>query len=87
MNWIHKATFLPVQTKYFDKAGENYRTYDALNVETIAGFPTVTASRMSDNRLGGFTEMSYTSVEYDRGIGDDLFTERYLRNAPRRELR
>jgi len=86
-SWIHKATFIPVQIKYFDAKDENYRTYDALNVETISGFPTVTAARMSDSRIGGATEMQYTGVEYDQNIDDEIFSERYLRNAPRKELR
>ncbi len=87
VSYIHKATFLPVQIQYFDAQGENYRTYEALNVDTIKGYPTVTAARMSDKRIGGSTEMSYSDVQYDKGINDAIFSERYLRNPPRRELR
>ncbi|MFC4348493.1 outer membrane lipoprotein-sorting protein [Kordiimonas lipolytica] len=85
--YIHKATFLPVQIKYFDEQGENYRTYDALKVDMVNGIPTVTAARMSDSRIGGSTEMRYSDVSYDQGIDEDIFSERYLRNPPRRELR
>jgi outer membrane lipoprotein-sorting protein len=85
--WIHRGTFIPVRTEYYDGAGKIYRTYEALAVETIAGFPTVTRSRMSDTRTGGQTIIEYTDVKYDVGLTDDLFTERYLRNAPRKYLR
>jgi len=64
-----------------------YRTYSALKVEEVDGFQTVTQSRMSDSRIGGYTEMSYSDVKYNVGLADELFSERYLRNPPRRELR
>lgn len=87
ISYIHKITFLPVQIQYFDAQDANYRTYDALKVETINGFNTVTAARMSDSRIGGSTEMRYSGVSYDKGIKEDLFSERFLRNPPRKELR
>jgi len=86
-SFIHKSSFLPVQIQYFDKNGENYRTYDALKVDMIDGFATVTAARMTDTRIGGNTEMHYTGVTYDKGIKEAIFSERYLRNPPRKELR
>lgn len=86
-NWIHKTTFLPVKTQFFDKSGKLYRTYEALKVETIDNFPTVTKSRMSDSRIGGHTTMSYRSLKYNLDLPENIFTERYLRNAPRKYLR
>lgn len=86
-NWIHKTTFLPVKTQFFDKSGKPYRTYEALKVETIDNFPTVTQSRMSDSRIGGHTTMSYRSLKYNLDLPENIFTERYLRNAPRKYLR
>lgn len=86
-SWIHKTTFLPVKIEYRDTQGAIYRTYEALGVEVIQGHPTVTASRMSDLKLGGSTSMNYEDVRYDVGLADDIFSERYLRNPPRKLLR
>jgi outer membrane lipoprotein-sorting protein len=86
-SWIHKATFLPVKIEYQDQSGKIYRTYEALGVATIDTHPTVTASRMSDHRLGGTTAMTYENIAYDIGLSEDIFSERYLRNPPRRLLR
>lgn len=86
-NWIHKATFIPTKTEFYDKNGKVYRTYEALKVEKIGTYPTVTQSKMSDQNMGGATTMEYTKVEYKIGLPDNIFTERYLRNAPRRYLR
>lgn len=86
-SWIHKTTFLAVKIEYQDKQGDVYRTYEALGVEVIDGHPTVTSSRMSDHRQGGATSMTYEDVRYDTGLADDIFSERYLRNPPRKLLR
>lgn len=80
--YIHKDTFLPVQTEYRDSNGEVYRTYTVEEVETIDGHPTVVRSRMTDEESGGFTVLEYEDVEYGVDLGEDLFTERYLRNPP-----
>ncbi|MBK1640187.1 outer membrane lipoprotein-sorting protein [Rhodothalassium salexigens DSM 2132] len=86
-NYIHKDTFLPVKTEYFDGQGKVYRTYTVEQVETIDGHPTVTRARMADSQIGGATVMRYSSVAYDVGLPQDVFTERYLRNPPRQHLR
>ena len=86
-NYIHKETFIPVKTEYFDAQGEVYRTYSALGVEVIEGHPTVVKSEISDGRLGGKTTLTYETVDYDLGLPEDIFTERYLRTPPRRYLR
>ena len=86
-NYIHKDTFVPVKTEYFDDNGEIYRTYRALEVETIEGYPTVVKSAMADRRIGGETVLSYSAVDYDLGLPQDIFAERYLRNPPRQHLR
>jgi outer membrane lipoprotein-sorting protein len=85
--WIHRASFIPIRTEYYDADGKSYRTYEALEVQTIDGFTTVTSSRMSDTNVGGQTTIEYTAVKFNVGLPDDLFSERYLRNAPRKYLR
>jgi hypothetical protein len=85
--WIHRDTYVVVKSAYFDNSDKNYRNYEALKVETIQGFPTVTKSKMTDLRSGGYTEMEYTNVDYNIGVPESIFTERYLRTAPREYLR
>ena len=86
-NWIFKQSFLPVKTEYFDRSESNYRTYEVLNVENIDNHQTVTRAKMSDSRIGGYSELEYSRVVYDQGFEEDLFTERYLRNPPKKALR
>ncbi|MCB9964352.1 MAG: outer membrane lipoprotein-sorting protein [Rhodospirillales bacterium] len=81
-SYIHKETFIPVKIEFFDKNGEKYREGSAEAVDTIQGHPTVTKGRMKDLRSGSETVLSYSSVQYDAGLPEDIFTERYLRQAP-----
>ncbi|WP_138379238.1 outer membrane lipoprotein-sorting protein [Luteithermobacter gelatinilyticus] len=87
INWIHKKTFLPVKTLYYDSEGKLYRTYSALKVNPVDGHPTVTRAQMEDHRSGGKTVMEYTDVNYDTDLPEDIFSERYLRKPPRKYLR
>lgn len=85
--WIHRESFIPVTMEYVDAAGETYRRYKALEVQTIQGHPTVVKARMSDLRSGGDTLLEYDAVAYDIGVPEDVFSERYLRSPPSAYLR
>ena len=85
--YIHKTTFLPISTEYYDKQGVKYKTYTALAVDTIEGHPTIIKSEAKNLKTGGSTLMEYSSVQYDVGIPDDIFSERNLRKPPRKLLR
>lgn len=85
--WIHRGSYLPVKTEFYDAAGEKYREYTVLEVKEVDGHPTVVKASMKDLKVGSETIVSCGSVSYDVGLTEDLFTERYLRNAPTKFLR
>jgi len=85
--WIHRDTFLPVQTVYWDTNRDKYREYKVLEVDTIQGYTTVTESRMKNLRDGSQTVIHYEDVTYDVGVPKDIFSERYLRQPPTQYLR
>lgn len=85
--WIHRTSHVVVKVEYHDDKDEVYRTYEALAVETIQGHPTVTKARMKDLRTKGETTVVYKDVAYDVGLPVDVFTERYLRQAPRAHMK
>ena len=84
--WIHTKTFIPVKIEYYNAQGHKYREYQALAVETIEGFPTVTKATMSDQRSGGSTQIDYSNISYQFDIPEDVFSERYLRRVPKEYL-
>lgn len=83
--FIHKQTFIPVKIE-FEKGGEVYREVTTLAVDDIQGFKTVVKGSIKDKNIGGETIMEYSSVEYDTGLPEEVFTERYLRQAPEQYL-
>lgn len=83
---IDRETFLPMTIEYANAAGEIYRRVEVLAVEEIEGYPTVTLSRVSDLAGGGQTDMQFRYIDYDLGLEESVFTERSLRNPPRRWL-
>ena len=82
---IHKQSFIPVKVEY-EKGGKVYRVAEALEVKDIQGYQTVTKSRMKDLNSGSETLLEYATVNYDVGLPEDIFSERYLRKAPRKYL-
>ncbi len=80
---IDKETFLPRKAEYYDKNGKLYRIVEATRVETIQGFPTVTESVVKDLNTGGSTVNAFSNVQYDIGLDENIFTERFLRRPPR----
>ena len=81
--WIDKNTFIPSKIEYQNNQGEVYRRVEALKIETIEGIPTVLESRVQDLASGGQTLSVFSNVKYNIGLGEDIFTERYLRRAPK----
>jgi hypothetical protein len=81
--WIHRGTFIPVKVEFYGDQGQLYRVYQATKVETVQGLPTVVESTMEDKVRGGNTTLRFSRVQYDLGIDDEIFDERFLRNPPR----
>jgi outer membrane lipoprotein-sorting protein len=81
--WIDRATFLPVSALYVDKQGRPQRRVEALEVKEVEGIPTVIRSRVTDLASGGSTETTFSDIRYGLGIPDSVFTDRFLRAAPR----
>ena len=84
--WIHKTTFLVVKNEYYDRSAKPYRRYQASAVKQIQGYWTVTKARMDDLLTGRYTDVEYSDVKYDLDLGEDIFTERYLRRPPKEHL-
>ncbi len=92
---IDRKTFIPMKMEYYDRNGRLYRTIESQKVETIEAnqgdqvvqYPTVVTSIASDLNSGSKTEMQFTDVQYNIGLRDDIFSERYLRRPPREAVK
>lgn len=85
--WVHKGTFLPTKVEYYNKKGKKYRVMTVDEVKTIQGFKTVTKATMQSLSAGTKTTVEYANVQYNLGLPAKVFTERYLRRAPKKYLK
>ena len=87
LSWIDQERWLPLKEEYFDARDEPLRTYTADKVEQIGGQWAVTVRSMKNLQSGHRTEVVFRETEYGVGIKPDIFTERYLRDAPAQWVR
>ncbi|OGA51588.1 MAG: hypothetical protein A3G24_00180 [Betaproteobacteria bacterium RIFCSPLOWO2_12_FULL_62_13] len=87
VSWIDAERWLPLKEEYFDARNEPSRTFTADKVEQKGKYWTVTARGMKNLQSGHRTEVVFREVEYDVGLKQDIFTERYLRDAPSQWVR
>jgi len=83
VSWIHIESFLPLKEEYYDKRGDLYKIFTADKIESIAGIPTIMQRSMANVQNGHHTVVIFEEVKYNVGLKDNVFSERYLRNAPR----
>jgi len=87
LSWIDSERGLPLKEEYLDARNEPLRVFTADKVEQTGKQWTVTARSMKNLQSGHRTEVVYQAVEYDIGLKPDIFTERYLRDAPAQWVR
>ena len=84
LTWVDKANFLPLKEEQYDRKGARYKEFTADEVADVKGFPTVVRRTMKNLQSGHRTEVAYPKTEYDLGVEDSLFSERFLRQPPRK---
>ncbi len=84
LSWIDKTDFLPLKEAYYDRRSELYKVFEADEIRDIKGFPTVTKRTMKNLQSGHRTEVSYIRADYSIGIDDNLFSERFLKQPPKK---
>ncbi|MDA8169052.1 MAG: outer membrane lipoprotein-sorting protein [Nitrospiraceae bacterium] len=84
LSWIDKASFLPLKEEYHDRRGEIYKVFTADEIKTVKGFPTITKRTMKNIQSGHRTEVAFEKADYNIGVPDSLFSERFLKQPPKR---
>lgn len=84
LSWIDKVTALPAKEEYYDRRGELYKVFTADEIKDVKGVPTITKRTMKNLQSGHMTEVSYIKTDYNLGIEDSLFTERFLKQPPKK---
>jgi outer membrane lipoprotein-sorting protein len=84
LSWIDSERWIPLKEEYYDSRGQLLRVFTADKVEQIGGHWTISSRTMKNMQTGHRTEVVFERTSYDVGIPNDLFSERYLRDAPRK---
>ena len=88
---IDKQTFLPMKIEYFKKDNRLYRILEPVKVDKIKTkengkqvmYPTIIVSVAKNLENGSKSEMIFSDIQYNIGLAEDIFSERYLRRPPR----
>ncbi|MFC1557555.1 outer membrane lipoprotein-sorting protein, partial [candidate division KSB1 bacterium] len=87
MSWIDKETYLPVKEEYYDKDGTLVKLFKAEKIEELDGILTITERSMTNLKKDHKTVVSFTNIDYNMGINESIFSERYLRKPPREYIK
>ncbi len=87
MTWVDKENYLPLEEEYYNGRGELYKVFTADKIENIEGIPTVTRRTMKNLETGHRTEVNFLKVDYDVGLSESIFSQRYFKNPPRRWIK
>ncbi|MAT59818.1 MAG: hypothetical protein CMF23_17730 [Ignavibacteriae bacterium] len=78
---IRKDNHYPAKIDYYDKGGNLWKTMERRNVEKIGKYWFSKEFEIKDLKEEHRTKMILSDVEFDTGISDETFTERYLKKA------
>jgi outer membrane lipoprotein-sorting protein len=87
LTYVAQDTYLPLMERYFDKKDKPLRVFQAEKIEEVDGIVTMTARSMEDVKKGGKTLIEFSAIDYDTGLDASIFTERYLKNPPRKYIK
>ena len=86
LSWIDKETFLPLKEEYYDRKDELVKIFTADEIKDVKGFPTVTRRTMKNLKTQHSSETTFNKADYNMGIEDSLFSERFLKNPPKKSI-
>ena len=78
---VRRDNFYPVRIEYYSKDGKLWKVMVRSEIEEIDGHWTAREAEMRDLKKNHRTKMVIGDVKFDRGLKDDLFTQRYLKRS------
>ncbi len=82
--WVDKENSVLWREEYYDKRNQLYKVFTADEVKQVQGLWTTTRRTMQNAQNGHRTEVAFSELNYNVGLEDSLFSERYLSNPPAR---
>lgn len=79
--WVRKGNFIPLKADFYNMKGEYEKQGRFTAVKNIQGINTPTHVEMRNVKNNRTTVLELGSVLYDKGLKDDIFTERYMKRG------
>jgi outer membrane lipoprotein-sorting protein len=79
--WIRKDNYYPEKIEHYDKGGNLWKVMERRNIEKIGKYWFSKEYEMKDLKEEHSTKMILADVEFDTGIPDETFTQRYLKRS------
>ena len=80
--WVNKANFTIPRMEMFDKNEKLWKTFEG-QYEQIQGYWTMTSLTMTDVQKKHKTIMTLEDIQFDVGLDEKTFTQRYLKRRVR----
>ncbi|MBU8934340.1 MAG: outer membrane lipoprotein-sorting protein [candidate division Zixibacteria bacterium] len=87
MSYVDQKNYLPLMERYFSKKDRPIRLFRAEKIEEVDGILTMTVRSIENLKKGGKTVIAFDNIEYNVGMDQSIFTERYLKNPPRKYIK
>ena len=78
ISWVDQESFVVVRTEFFNKKGKLSKCFTVEALEKRQEIWTSVRTRMQDLEVKHETLLNILEVQYNQGIGDDVFTVREL---------
>ena len=79
--WIRTGNFIPAKADFYDTKGAYLKEGIFANVQNIQGINTPTHIEMHNKQNSRSTILELSEILYDKGLEDDIFTERYMKRG------
>ncbi len=80
--WVSKITFYPSRTEYYDRGDNPWKVMERREVIQREGYWIALEIVMQDLKANHSTRMRLVDIEFDTGIPDEIFTQRFLTRRP-----
>ena len=79
--WVDSEIWISRKTDFHDLRGKHLKTTLTLNVQNIQGIWTPLRLEVNNHKSGHQSKFTFSDIDYNTEISDDLFTERALRRG------
>jgi hypothetical protein len=76
--WVDKNVWMTIKSEFWDIRMNPLKTIHIQDIQEIDGIWTVMKIEASNTKTGHTTKFTFTDVDYDAAVGDDIFTTRAL---------